>query len=221
MGASQPLAMHTFILNGHVIVSPNMSVPPSAVCLPTLKSDNEGEALSSGHKFYIMSLDYPQLPFSLCHIPCHGPLFSCLAFSKQSLLIVQVHSLYQLRSDLLDKWIALDDFLTNVFHILGMFAPMNVVLTLVSKVTNYRKPQETEKATHSATSHALHLFQEACKTTNETAVRSECSQHSGTGEERGDGLSVGASQGLSTLHQHRSLNGKPNLGIIPRQSEAL
>ena len=89
--------------------------------------------------------------------------------------------LYQLRSDLLDKWIALDDFLTDVFHILGMFASMNIVLTLVSKVTNYRKPRETEKATHSATSHALHLFQEACKTTNETAAHSECSRHSGTG----------------------------------------
>ena len=102
-----------------------------------------------------------------------------------------------------------------------MFAPLNIVLTLVSKVINYRKPRETEKATHSATSHALHLFQEACKTTNETAVHSECSQRSGTGEERGDGLSVGASWELPTLRQHRSLNSKPNLGTIPRQSEAL
>ena len=36
-----------------------------------------------------------------------------------------------------------------------------------------------------------------------------------------DGLLVGASRELPTLRQHRSLNSKPNLGIIPRQSEAL
>ena len=159
MGASQSLAMHTFILNGHVIISPKMLVPPPAVCLPALKSDDEGEALSSSHKFRVMSLDYPQLPFSLCHIPCHSPLFSCLAFNKQSLPIVRIHSLFQLRPDLLDKWIALDDFLTDVFHILGVFAPMNIVLTLIPRVTNYKKPRETEKAAHGATSHALHLFQ--------------------------------------------------------------
>ena len=42
---------------------------------------------------------------------------------------------------------------------LGVMAPMNVVLTLVPRVTNYRKPWETEKAARGATSHALHLFQ--------------------------------------------------------------
>ena len=151
--------MHTFVLNGRVIVSPNMSVPPPAVCLPPLKSDDEDEALSSGHKFRVMSPDYPQLPFSLRRTPRHGPLFSCLAYGKRSLPIVRINTLYQLRPDILDKWIALDDFLTDVFHVLGVMAPMNVVLTLVPRVTNYRKPRETEKAARGATSHALHLFQ--------------------------------------------------------------
>ena len=151
--------MHTFVLNGRVIVSPNMLVPPPAVCLPPLKSDDEDEALSSGHKFRVMSLDYPQLPFSLRHTPRHSPLFSCLAYGKRSLPIVRINTLYQVRPDILDKWITLDNFLTDVFHVLGVMAPMNVVLTLVPRVTNYRKPRETEKAAHGATSHALHLFQ--------------------------------------------------------------
>ncbi len=64
----QPPAMHTFILNSHVIVSPNMSVLPPSVCLPALRSEDEDEALSSDHKFRIMSPDFPQLPFSLRHI---------------------------------------------------------------------------------------------------------------------------------------------------------
>ena len=63
--------------------------------------------------------------------------------------------------------------------------------------------------------------QEARETTNKTAACSECPRHSGTRKERGNGLSVGGSWGLPTLHQHRSLNSKPNLGIIPRRSEAL
>ena len=74
--------MHTFILNGCVIVSSNILVPPPAVCLPPLKSDDEDEALSSGHKFHVMSPDYPQLPFFLRRIPRHGLLFSCLAYGK-------------------------------------------------------------------------------------------------------------------------------------------
>ena len=151
--------MYTFILNGRVIISPNMSVPPPAVCLPPLKLGDEDEALSSGHKFRGMSPDYPQLPFSLCHTPHHGPLFSCLAYNKRSLPIIRINTLYQLSPDILDKWITLNDFLTDVFHMLGMMAPMNVVLTLVPRVTNYRKPRETEKAERGATSHALHLFQ--------------------------------------------------------------
>ncbi|KAH0825659.1 hypothetical protein J3R83DRAFT_11747 [Lanmaoa asiatica] len=151
--------MQTFILNGRVIVSPNMSIPPPAVCRPPIKGEDEDEALSYGHLFCAMSPDYPQLPFSLPHLLRHGPLFSCLDYNKKSLPIVRVKSLYQLRPDLLDKWIALDDFLTDVFNVLGVMAPMNVVLTLVPRETNYGKPRETEKAARGAASHALHRFQ--------------------------------------------------------------
>ena len=136
-----------------------MSVPPPAVCLPGLKSEDENEALFSRHKFRVMSLHYPQLPFSLRHPLHHGMLFSCLAYSKKTLPIIWVHSLYQLKPELLEKWITLDDFLTDVFHVLSVMAPMNVMLTLVPRTTNYRKPRQTEKAACCATSHALHCFQ--------------------------------------------------------------
>jgi len=49
--------------------------------------------------------------------------------------------------------------LTNVFHILSIMAPMNIVLTLVPRTTNYRKPQQTEKAAHCAMFHVLHCSQ--------------------------------------------------------------
>ncbi|KAI9464848.1 hypothetical protein HD554DRAFT_2040569 [Boletus coccyginus] len=48
-----------------------------------------------------------------------------------------IRKIIELKPELLEKWIALDDFLTNVFH----------------------KPRQTEKATHGVTSPALHCFQ--------------------------------------------------------------
>ena len=62
---------------------------------------------------------------------------------------------------------------------------------------------------------------EVHETPNETAARSERSHWLSTREERGDGLSVGAGRRLSTSHQHRALNSKRNLGIVPGRSEAL
>ena len=70
-----------------------------------------------------------------------------------------MHSLYQLKPELLEKWVALNNFLTNVFHVLSIMTPMNIVLTLVPRTTNYKKPQQTEKAAHCAMSHVLHCFQ--------------------------------------------------------------
>lgn len=132
--------MHTFILNGHIIVSPNMSVPPPSVCLPLLKTEDTDEALFSGHKFCVMSSDYPQLLFFLHNLLHHGPLFSCLTYNKSTLPIIQINTLYQLRPNILDQWIALDNFLTNIFHVLSVMAAMNVVLYLVPGEMNYGKP---------------------------------------------------------------------------------
>jgi len=151
--ATPLLAMHTFIQDGHVFISPNMSIPSPAIIESAIKE--ESDALDNAHKFCVMSPNYPQLPFTLRYRLCYGPLFSCLSYSYKSLPIVRINTLYQLEPKLLAWWDALDRFLTAVTHGLQMLAPMHVVLHLVPWEANYTRPQKSEKAACGAASYAL------------------------------------------------------------------
>jgi hypothetical protein len=115
--------MYTFIVNGCVAVSPNSLLPPP---FPASAITEDHQVMSDGHHFRIMSHDYPQLPYCQTLIGS-GPLFSCLAYKRSIIPIIHRNALYEVRPDLLKKWVTLDRFLTKVFNMLAG-APMNIKL---------------------------------------------------------------------------------------------
>lgn len=150
--------MYTFVLEGPVVVSPNMCTPPpKELSRPAAESD----VLTQGDKIRIFEPSYPHLPFFRPPIR-RGLLFSSLNYTRNTIPIVQDRHMWKMRDDVRKQWAELDGFLSAVLQTLmkaiGM-VPMNVELGPFPSSVPYAREHTSERAARGCANKALRCFQ--------------------------------------------------------------
>lgn len=151
--------MYTFVSNsGLVVVSPNTRVPPpKELARPAKDSD----ILTQGHKIRMFEPNYPHLPFFRRPIR-HGPLFSPLNYTRDTIPIVYDRHRWKIRDDVRKQWTELDGFLSAVLHTImqaiGMI-PLAVDLGPFPSSVPYAQEHLSERAARGCASKALRSFQ--------------------------------------------------------------
>ncbi|KAG9310570.1 hypothetical protein JVU11DRAFT_9124 [Chiua virens] len=112
--------MYTFFESEsrRVFTSPNTPHALPTTILPRIAPGDWSDILTHISKIRWMSAEYPHIPYAMRRPLSGVPLFSCLYDFDNTKHIVHSNGRFSLRSDLLEKWVQLDTFLTQVFEVL-------------------------------------------------------------------------------------------------------